>query len=59
MPNILSAGRADEAYALRAALEAAADRRPQLERMKKRTEEYLKTGKTPAPAPAGPALIPD
>jgi hypothetical protein len=57
MPNILSAGRADEAYALRAALEAAAERKPQLEAMRKRTEEYLKTGKTPPPPPpaAGPA----
>jgi hypothetical protein len=52
MPNILAAGRADEKYALRAALEAAAERKPQLERMKQRTEEFLKTGKT---TPSGPA----
>ena len=49
MPNILSAGRADERYALRAALEAAAERKPQLAGMKRRTEEFMKTGKISAP----------
>lgn len=51
MPNILNAGRADEGYALRAALEAAEERKPQLAAMKKRTEEYVKTGKITAPEP--------
>jgi hypothetical protein len=56
MPLILAAGRADEKYALAAALEAAADRKPQIEAMKKQTEEYLKTGKNPGRrAFAGPA----
>lgn len=56
MPNILSAGRADEGYALRAALEAAAERKPQLAAMKRRTEEFQKTGKISAPDPSrGPA----
>jgi len=45
MPNILSAARADEKYALDAALEAAAERKPMIERMKKDAEEYAKTGK--------------
>ena len=53
MPNILSAGRADEAYALRAATEAAAERRPEIQQMKKETEEWLKTGKVTTPRPAG------
>jgi hypothetical protein len=53
MPNILSAARADEKYAMDAALEAAAERKPQIERMKKDAEEYAKTGKRLAPASAG------
>ena len=44
MPNILSAARADEDYAMRAALEAAESRRSQLAAMKERTEEWLRTG---------------
>ncbi|NIP81811.1 MAG: hypothetical protein GWM90_22365, partial [Gemmatimonadetes bacterium] len=44
MPNILSAGRADEDYAMRAALEAAELRRPQIEAMKARTAEWQRTG---------------
>lgn len=44
MPNILSAGRADEEYAMRAAQEAAENRRPQIEAMKARTEEFMRTG---------------
>jgi hypothetical protein len=52
MTNILAAGRADEKYALRAALEAAADRKPEIAAMKKETEEFLKTGKrSPARGP--------
>jgi hypothetical protein len=54
MPNILSAARADEKYALRAALEAAAERKGQIAAMKRRTDEWLKTGKT-TPVPEGPA----
>ena len=44
MPNILSAGRADEDYAMRAALEAAESRRAEIAAMKQRTEEWLETG---------------
>lgn len=44
MPNILSAGRADEEYALRAALEAAEGRRAGIAAMKARTEEWQRTG---------------
>lgn len=52
MTNILAAGRADEKYALRAAVEAAAERKGQLAAMKKETEEFLKTGKrSPARGP--------
>jgi hypothetical protein len=56
MPNILSAARADEKYALRASAEAAAERKGQIAAMKRRTDEWLKTGKTtPEPErPAGP-----
>jgi hypothetical protein len=58
MPYILAAGRADERYALRAALEAAEQRKPQLAAMKKRTEEYVKTGKIPvAPPPSEAANV--
>lgn len=39
----LSAGRADEAYALRAAQAEAAARQPQLREMKRRTEEWMRT----------------
>jgi hypothetical protein len=59
MPNILSAGRADEKYALDAALEAAAERKPQIERMRKDAEEYAKTGKRLAPAGGGGGENPD
>ncbi len=45
MPNILSAGRADEEYAMRASAEAAAERKGELAAMKAQTEEWLKTGK--------------
>ena len=44
MPNILSAARADEEYAMRAALEAADGRKAELAAMKARTEEWLRTG---------------
>jgi hypothetical protein len=57
MPNILAAGRADEKYAMDAALEAAAERKPQIEGWKKETEEFLKTGKRSAPR--GPAPVAD
>ena len=43
MPNSLSAARADEEGAMRAAAEEAALRRPQLEEMKRKTEEWMKT----------------
>ena len=45
MPNILSAARADEEYAMRAAQEAAAGRAKQLAAMRQAAEEWLKTGK--------------
>ena len=45
MPNILSAARADEEYAMRAAVEAAAERKGELAAMRAQTEEWLKTGK--------------
>jgi hypothetical protein len=45
MPFILSAGRADEKYALRAAQEAAAERKKELAGMRAKTDEWLKTGK--------------
>lgn len=44
MPNILSAARADEEYAMRAALEAADNRKAELAAMKARTDEWLRTG---------------
>ena len=59
MPNILAAGRADEAYAMRAAAEAAAERRPQLEAMKRKTDEWLRTGKVSAPITTGGEPAPD
>ena len=39
----LSAGRADEAYALKASQAEAQGRQPQLQEMKRRTEEWTKT----------------
>lgn len=42
MPNSLSAARANEPGAMRAAEEEAATRRPELEAMKKKTEEWMK-----------------
>jgi hypothetical protein len=42
MPNLLSAARANEQGAMRAAREEAAARRPELEAMKKQTEEWMK-----------------
>lgn len=56
MTNILGAGRADEKYALRAALEAAEERKPQIAAMKKETEEFLKTGKRSPPRGPGGAV---
>ncbi len=41
----LSAGRADEAYALKAAQAEAADRRPRLQEMRQRAEDWAKTHK--------------
>jgi len=59
MPNILSAARADEEYALRAALEAAESRRSQLAAMKARTEEWLRTGRVRAAGERPAAVNPD
>ena len=56
MPNILSAGRADEDYAMRAALEAAESRRSEIAAMKMRTEEWLKTG-TVSAVDGRPAVV--
>lgn len=44
MPFILSAARADEEYAMRAALEAAENRKPEIAALRARTEEWLRTG---------------
>ena len=44
MPFILSAARADEEYAMRAAVEAAENRRPEIAALRARTEEWLRTG---------------
>ena len=41
----LSAGRADEAYASKAAQSEADQRVPQLQEMKRRTEEWMKNNK--------------
>jgi len=59
MPNILSAGRADEEYAMRAALEAAESRRSEIAEMKIRTEEWLKTGTVSAGDGRPAAVNPD
>ena len=59
MPNILSAARADEDYALRAVLEAAESRRSQLAAMKERTEEWLRTGQVRAAGESPAAVNPD
>ena len=59
MPNILSAGRADEEYALRAALEAAESRRSQLAAMKERTEEWVRTGRVHAAGERPAEVNPD
>ena len=59
MPNILSAGRADEDYAMRAALEAAESRRSEIAAMKMRTEEWLKTGTVSAVDGRPAAVNPD
>jgi hypothetical protein len=56
MTNIMAAGRADEKYALRAALEAAEERKPQIAALKKETEEFLKTGKRSPPRGPGAAV---
>ena len=44
MPFILSAARADEDYAMRAALEAAENRGPEIAALRARTEQWLRTG---------------
>ena len=59
MPNILSAGRADEEYAMRAALEAAESRRSEIAAMKMRTEEWLKIGTVSAVDGRPAAVNPD
>ncbi len=59
MPFILSAGRADEDYAMRAALEAAELREPEIAALKKRTEEWLETGTVAAGSEQPAAVNPD
>ncbi len=49
MPFILSAARADEDYAMRAAQEAAELRKPEIAALRERTEEWLRTGTVRAP----------
>ena len=44
MPFILSAARADEDYAMRAAQEAAELRKPEITALRERTDEWLRTG---------------
>ena len=44
MPFILSAARADEDYAMRAAQEAAELRKPEIAALRERTDEWLRTG---------------
>ena len=44
MPFILSAARADEDYAMRAAQEAAELRKPEIAALRERSEEWLRTG---------------
>ena len=60
MPFILSAARADEDYAMRAALEAAEMRKPELAALKARAEEWQRTGSVRASdAGAAEAANPD
>ena len=59
MPFILSAARADEDYAMRAALEAAELRRPEIAALRARTEEWLRTGTVPAVDGAVEEVNPD
>lgn len=59
MPNILSAGRADEDYAMRAALEAAESRKAEIAAMKARTEEWQRTGTVQATGEAPAEVNPD
>ena len=60
MPFILSAARADEEYAMRAALEAAELRKPEIAALKARTEEWQRTGTVRASdAGAAEAANPD
>ena len=49
MPFILSAARADEEYAMRAAQEAAELRKPEIAALRERTAEWLSTGAVRAP----------
>ncbi len=59
MPFILSAARADEDYAMRAALEAAENRIPEIAALRTRTEEWLRTGTVRAVDGAVEAVNPD
>ena len=59
MPNILSAARADEDYAMRSAQEADEGRRAQLAAMKARTEEWVRTGQVRAAGERPAAVNPD
>ena len=59
MPNILSAARADEDYAMRSALEAAEGRRAQIAAMKERSEEWVRTGQVHAAGARPAAVNPD
>ena len=59
MPFILSAARADEDYAMRAALEAAELRRPEIAALRARTEEWLRTGTVQAVDGAVEEVNPD
>ena len=59
MPFILSAARADENYAMRAALEAAENRRSAIAALRARTEEWLQTGTVRAIEDAVEEVNPD
>lgn len=59
MPFILSAARADEDYAMRAALEAAELRKPELAALRARTAEWLRSGTVRASDAAVEEVNPD
>ena len=59
MPFILSAARADEDYAMRAALEAAENRKPEIAALRARADEWQRTGTVRAVDDAAEEVNPD